>query len=98
MGLLGSGWSVAEGAASVWAAAGAAFGGLRDSAEWPAGAFGLHASQRREPSGMGRPVKRSVSAWLVRQEPTVGDHRRLSGLGASFRNRLSAGASSALLG
>src|SRR6266404_7084422 len=45
LGLLGSGWSVAEGAAVLWAAESAVVGGLRNPQRRHAGTAGLHAGQ-----------------------------------------------------
>src|ERR1035437_4145277 len=45
LGVSGAGWGVVEGAARVWATAGAAVGGLRDPAGWHPRTAGLHASQ-----------------------------------------------------
>src|SRR5262249_38390454 len=98
LGLSGAGRGVVEGAARLWAAAGAAAGGLRSPLQRPARAAGIHAGQGRKPKRLGRAAERFVSAWVGRAAAAASDHRWLSRVGASLGDGLSASTASTLLG
>src|SRR5215472_17719960 len=98
MGLAVSGWGQPAHAAAGGPPPGAPAGRLRSSPGRHAPPAGFSAQLGRKPACLGRTAPGSVSSRIARREPAADRHRWLPRAGSGYRDRLSAGPASALLG